>query len=240
MNRWLLGFPEQATAAMQDALRLVGELRHPQTTGLALSFSTWLQHQRGEHEAARQSAEQLTALSEAHGFRPYLDYAAVLRHVYDLESTDVEVLRQLCNRELAGLALSQWRRAFCICVLAERCAQTGHANEARSALATLVAADLGTFYGSEIARVEGELILKAQAPDAGEAEKRFRRALEIARARAMKSFELRAAMSLARLWRGQGRRGEARELLAPLYGWFTEGFDTADLRAAKALLEELK
>jgi len=239
MNRWLLGFPDQAVVDMQDAIRLANELQHPQTMGLALAFSTWLQHQRGEQEAARRNAEQLIALSEAHGFRPYLDYATVLRHVYDLESTDVQVLRELCTRELAALSLSLWRRAFCICVLAERCGQAGHTIEALAVMASLSASDRETFYAAEISRVDGELILSSVAPDSVEAEGRFRRALEIAREQAMKSFELRAAMSLARLWRDKGRREDARELLAPVYGWFTEGFETADLKSARALLSEL-
>ena len=239
MNRWLLGYPDRASADMHEALRIADELRHPQTKGIALSFATWLQHQRGEHETALRNAEQLITLSEAHGFRPYLDYAFVLRHVYNPESTNVDVLRDLCNRELAALALSQWRRGFCICVLAERCAQVGHVNEARSAMATLAAVDRETFYAAEILRIEGEILLKGAGADTTGAEHRFRRALEIARERAMKSIELRAAMSLARLHRDEGRRKEARELLAPVYGWFTEGFDTADLRAARSLLEEL-
>jgi predicted ATPase len=91
---------------------------------------------------------------------------------------------------------------------------------------------------AEVHRIAGEIALKSQ-PDAAKAEKHFERALVVARQQQAKSWELRAAMSMARLWRDQGKRDEARELLTPVYGWFTEGFDTLDLKEAKALLEEL-
>jgi predicted ATPase len=95
-----------------------------------------------------------------------------------------------------------------------------------------------SWWEAEIARIEGVLALKA-LPDAAKAEAYFERALAVARQQQAKSWELRAAMSLARLWRDQGKVQQARELLAPVYGWFTEGFDTRDLKEAKALLEEL-
>jgi predicted ATPase len=87
--------------------------------------------------------------------------------------------------------------------------------------------------------VAGEIALISSAPDAAKAQAYFQRALEIARAQEARSWELRAAMSLARLWRDSGRRAESRDLLAPVYGWFTEGFDTLDLKEAKTLLDEL-
>ena len=92
---------------------------------------------------------------------------------------------------------------------------------------------------AEVSRVAGEIALLSREPDAGKAQTHFERALAVARQQQAKSWELRAAMSLARLWRDQGKTVEARELLAPVYGWFTEGFETRDLTEAKALLEEL-
>ena len=92
---------------------------------------------------------------------------------------------------------------------------------------------------AEVHRIAGEIALKSFAPDAERAEKHFDRALAVARQQQAKSWELRAAMSTARLWRDQGKLQQARELLAPVYGWFTEGFDTLDLKEAKALLDEL-
>jgi predicted ATPase len=91
----------------------------------------------------------------------------------------------------------------------------------------------------EVHRIAGEIALKSPEPDAAKAEAYFERALSVARAQEAKSWELRAATSLARLWRDQGKRDEAHDLLAPIYGWFTEGFDTLDLKEAKALLDEL-
>ena len=96
-----------------------------------------------------------------------------------------------------------------------------------------------TLCGPEVYRIEGELMLKGANASADAAEERFRKAIELARSRAQKSFELRAAMSLARLWQRQGRNEEARRALADIYGSFTEGFGTADLMTAKALLDEL-
>ena len=92
---------------------------------------------------------------------------------------------------------------------------------------------------AEVHRVAGEIALKSPEPDVAKAQAYFERALSVARAQEAKSWELRAATSLARLWRDQGKRQQARELLAPVYGWFTEGFDTLDLKQAKAVLDEL-
>ena len=96
-----------------------------------------------------------------------------------------------------------------------------------------------TWFEAEVNRIAGEIALRSPKPDAAKAEAYFDRALAVARAQQAKSWELRAAMSMARLWRDQGKRDEARELLAPVYNWFTEGFDTFDLKEAKALLDEL-
>jgi predicted ATPase len=96
-----------------------------------------------------------------------------------------------------------------------------------------------TMYEADIKRTAGEIALMPPDLDAAKAEAYFQRALEISRAQQARSWELRAAMSMARLWRDQGKRQEARDLLAPVYGWFIEGFDTLDLKAAKTLLEEL-
>ena len=95
------------------------------------------------------------------------------------------------------------------------------------------------WFEAEVNRIAGEIALKSPEPDAAKAEAYFERALAVARQQQAKSWELRAAMSMARLWRDQGKRDEARDLLAPVYGWFTEGFDTLDLKEAKALLDEL-
>ena len=127
-------------------------------------------------------------------------------------------------------------------LLAETLALAGKLEEGLAALddalaKTAISGERGL--DAEIHRLRGELTGRLAYPDPAKAEESFRTALAIAREQGTRGYELRAATSLARLWGEQGRRGEARELLAPVYGWFTEGFDTADLKDAKALLEEL-
>jgi predicted ATPase len=104
---------------------------------------------------------------------------------------------------------------------------------------TTVEASKDRQWEAEVHRVAGEIALNSPEPNAVKAEAYFERALTVAREQQAKSWELRAAMSMARLWRDQGKRQQARDLLAPVYGWFTEGFDTLDLKQAKALLDEL-
>jgi predicted ATPase len=96
-----------------------------------------------------------------------------------------------------------------------------------------------TYFTAELLRLRGELMLASPTHGEVSAEKQFQRALMVAREQGAKALELRAAISMVRLWRNQGKRAEARDLLAPIYGWFTEGFDTPDLKEAKALLDEL-
>ena len=132
---------------------------------------------------------------------------------------------------------------FDLALLAEALALAGEIEEGLAALddalAQAVAAGGERGWDAEIHRLRGELTRRLPYPDPAKAEEPFRTALAIAREQGTRGYELRAATSLTRLWRGQGRRGEARDLLAPVYDWFTEGFDTADLKDAKALLDEL-
>ena len=133
-------------------------------------------------------------------------------------------------------------RPHALCLLAEACREAGRLDDGLSALTeALAAADEHEIrhYEAETHRLKGELLLKQDHSNAAEAQSCFQRAIEIARKQSAKSLELRATMSLARLLAKQGRRDEARAMLAEIYGWFTEGFDTADLKDAKALLDEL-
>jgi predicted ATPase len=129
--------------------------------------------------------------------------------------------------------------------LAKACAELGEFNEFNEAWSyideamTTVETTKEKWFEAELHRIAGEIALMSSERDVAKAEAYFERALAVARAQQAKSWELRAAMSMARLWRDQGKRDEARELLAPIYGWFTEGFDTLDLKQAKALLDEL-
>ena len=145
--------------------------------------------------------------------------------------------------------LAAWRatraetmRPYFLALLAAASAQVGQQEKGLTQLAEALAMANDTEerrHEAELYRLKGELLLARSAEHDTEAETCFRQALDIARRQQAKSWELRAAMSLSRLWQRQGKCAEARALLAPVYGWFTEGFDTADLQEAKALLEEL-
>ena len=129
-------------------------------------------------------------------------------------------------------------RPLCLVLLAEAAGHVGQVEEGLRLLAEALTALEASGQGDLLAeayRLQGELLLRQAAPDAAQAEACFQQALAIARRQQAKSWELRAAMSLARLWQQQGKRAEARELLAPIYGWFTEGFDTADLQEAEGV-----
>jgi predicted ATPase len=145
-----------------------------------------------------------------------------------------------------GLAASRERRVardgpYHLALLAEASTQVGQTAAGLEALAealATVAQSAARWWEAELHRLRGELLLQSAVAQAGEAEACVQQALAVARRQQAKSLELRAAMSLARLWQRQGKRNKARELLAPIYGWFTEGFDTADLQEAAALLDE--
>jgi predicted ATPase len=135
-----------------------------------------------------------------------------------------------------------WTPAY-LSYLARACAELGEFDNASRCIGeamTALQATMESWYEADISRIAGEIALLSPDPDTAKAEAYFERALAIAREQQAKSWELRAAMSMARLWRDQGKCDAARELFAPVYGWFTEGFDTLDLKDAKALLDELR
>ena len=145
----------------------------------------------------------------------------------------ITVWRSMGSTVFIPLALLHLARAY---------AELGQLNDARRCIDEAMTAVENTnerWFEAEVNRIAGEIALKSPEPDAAKAEAYFERALAVARKQRAKSWELRAAMGMTRLWRDQGRRDEARDLLAPVYGWFTEGFDTLDLKKAKALLDEL-
>jgi tetratricopeptide (TPR) repeat protein len=236
--RWLLGHPDRAVEHAQDALRLAEELRQPQTLTVTLWFVALLQYQRGERVAAAETAQRLLAVIDAYGFVPWSDVTIVVPPAADAARLDAAALAEL-HRRLMRVPTAAWRQVFALCVLAQTAHEAGYPAEGRRALASIGETNRQAFLAPEICRLEGELLLQEAASNADEAERRFRTALDIARRRSEKSLELRAMMSLARLLAARGGRDEARRQLAEIYGWFTEGFDTRDLRAAKALLSEL-
>jgi DNA-binding winged helix-turn-helix (wHTH) protein/tetratricopeptide (TPR) repeat protein len=240
LTRWLLGYPDGALGALHDVLRLVEGRQHPLTTVNALWFKAWVHHQRGDGDTAAAIAADVIAMSAEHGFTGWPDAALPLTHGGAGRRLDTPALAELQRRLVsAWTGGAVWRQVFCLCVLAEIHAEAGRVEEAVGALASIPPEAREVFCAPEIHRIEGELLLRRAPTPMDEAERHFRAAIEIARARSERSFELRAATSLARLWWRGNRHEDARRLLAGVYGWFTEGFATADLRDARSLLDEL-
>jgi predicted ATPase len=146
----------------------------------------------------------------------------------------------LATLQQTGLKLY---RPYFLALLAEACGQAGQLEAGLTVLAetlTLVTTTEERWWEAELYRLQGALLLQRPRPDVGQAEACFQQALEVAHHQQAKALELRAALSLARLWQGQGKQATARQLLMESYNWFTEGFDTADLQEARVLLEELE
>jgi predicted ATPase len=199
---------------------------------------------RRDVPAVHEHAEAAIALSTEQGFTLWAAWGTSLHGwALAMQGQGEEGLRQVRQGidacRATGTAL--YVQYFCT-VLAEISAHLGHLEDGFQALAeahTLMEQHEDRWWAGEIARLRGVLLLRQPGTPQAEAEAWLLRSLDVARRQEAKSLELRAAMSLSRLWQQQGKRADARELLAPIYGWFTEGFDTADLQEAKALLEEL-
>ena len=197
----------------------------------------WVQYQRGEHELAAESTARQLALAQEHGFEHWTDSAQVIPLAARKAPLACDTLDDVYGR-LMAIRSAAWRRVFCLSILAELCIDAGDLVRARRFLGSLRDEDRAAFCASEIQRIEGEILLREGA--VADAERWFHTAIELARDRSEKSLELRATVSLARLWQRQGKQAEARARLTEIYGWFSEGFDTADLRVAHVLLDELK
>ena len=236
LDQWLLGYPDQALATVQDAMRLAEALRHPLTSVHALWFLTLVRYLRGERAGAVHAGERMITTAEAHGFSSMIVDTAVVLHAAREDSPSLEGLVAL-RRLHDGAQTRAWRRVFATCVLAEMYDAAGTPEEGLRILATLGEFREHGYYVTELFRVQGELLLKVAS--SADAERSFHTAIDLAHGRDAKSLELRAATSLARLWSRQDRRDDARRALAGVYDWFTEGHDTADLRAARTLLHEL-
>jgi TOMM system kinase/cyclase fusion protein len=239
---WLLGYPDQALRRSHEALTLARELAHPLSLVVALDYAAWLHQLCHEPSATQKYAKAAMALAREHGFPQYealgwLFWGWALAEQGQGEE-GVAALRQgMAAQRAAGAEII---RPYSLAMLAEAGQKEPEAGLAAlaEALAIVDTTD-ERWWEVELYRLKGELLLRQLVPDALEAESCFRQALDIARRQEAKSLELRAAMSLSRLWQHQGKSTEAHELLAPIYRWFTEGFDTADLQEAKALLEAL-
>jgi predicted ATPase len=241
---WDLGYPDQAVQRDQEALALAHVLAHPYDLVDALLQSAHLHRRRQEWQTVQTHVEAILALATEHGFARYAALGVFFRgKALAAQGQGAEGIAQM-RQGLAALRATgagSGMSAF-LTLFAEAYGQVGQAEEGLHLVAeALAVVDTtgGRAYKAELHRLRGELLLRQAVPDAPQAEACFQQALEVARRQQAKSWELRAAMSLSRLWQQQEKQAEARALLAPIYGWFTEGFDTADLQEAKALLEEL-
>jgi predicted ATPase len=242
---WLLGYPDQALAQSQASWSLAQELAHPYSLVAAQILLAWLHQFRQEAQATYDRAADSTALATQQGFPLFVAWGTVpqgwARARQEQWAAGIATMRQ--GLEAAIATGSEVFYPYFLGLLAAACGAAGQPEEGLRLLAEaqdVVARTGERFYEAELYRLTGVLHL-TQAPAAqAEAELHMRHALDITRHQQAKCLELRAAMSLSRLWKRQGKRGEARELLAPIYGWFTEGFDTTDLQEAKALLDALR
>jgi predicted ATPase len=242
---WRLGYPEQALHRSHEALTLAAELSHPFNLTHALGYAVMLHLDRREWHMAQEQNEAMMALATEHGFAPMVAAAAGYRAGLALrtQGQGEEIIALLQQRLAARRATGAPPRAGQLATLAEAYRHAGQIEEGLRLLAeALAVADTTGERVDEarLHRLRGEFLLALSADNLAEAEACFQQALAVARHQQAKSRELQAAMSLGRLWQRQGKRTEAYELLAPIYGWFTEGFDTADLQEARALLEELE
>jgi predicted ATPase len=244
MTLWLLGYPEQALTRDHEALALAHELSHPYSLASARCWAAYIYQLRRDMSAVHEHAEAAVALSTEQGFPLWRTRGTIVRGwALALQGQGAEGLTQLRQ----GIAAYQATGAalfvpYFWTLLAEVCDHLGHAEDGLQALAeahTLVEQQEERWWEAEVHRLRGVLLLRQPGTLQEEAETCFRHALDIACSQQAKSLELRAARSLARLWQQQGKRQAAYDLLAPVYHWFTEGFDTADLQDAKALLDEL-
>jgi len=241
---WQLGYSEQALQRANEAIALGQRLSDPRSLVHAGLFVGVLRQYRREVSAARENAEMMIAISAEHGLTDYSAFATSLcGWAMAEQGRRQEGIAQIQE----GLAMSRATgaeilRPYFLSLLAEAYIETGRLDDGMSALTgALEAADEheNRHYEAETYRLKGELVLRRHNSNAAESQRCFQRAIEIARSQSAKSWELRATMSLARLIAWHGRRDEARAMLAEIYNWFTEGFDTADLKDAKALLDEL-
>jgi predicted ATPase len=236
---WLLGYPEQALKIGHETVALAKSLAHPFSLELSLLFNGMLRVDRGEPEIALQQlgAAEALASEQRLGFiwEPRFLRGAALSIQGAFEEA-AACLREGLDGRLGALTF----RPYGLARLAEAMVRRNEHTAAFAAASEGLKVQETTGYGhwgAELHRLKGVALVGLNRID--EAQATFADALRVARGQQAKSYELRAATSLARLWGEQGRRNEALELVAPVYGWFTEGFDTADLKEAKALLDHL-
>jgi predicted ATPase len=242
---WVLGYPAQAVQRSQEAVALAEELGQPSSLALALYFDAHLRQYHRDASGVREKAEATMAVATEHGFSFWLAAALIIRGWALAERGEaahgIAELRHGLNAWMATGGAIQ--RTYNLALLAEALGQEGRIDEGLGVLAEALGQVDHTaeaFHQAELYRLRGEFLLRQGPADVAcrAAEASFRQALDIARRQQARSLELRAAMSLTRLYQAQGRQAEARPILEECYRWFTEGFDTHDLQEARLLLEE--
>jgi predicted ATPase len=249
---YLLGYPDQALARSQEALGLARQTAHPFSVAHACHFAARLHRRRGELTDAQALEEASQALCHAQGFAQEIAEAMVVQGGDLVRQGQIAAgLGQMRQGIEASRATGcELRRPWLLSALAVAYGQAGQVDEGLAVLDEalgIVETTGKRLDEAGLYRRKGELLMQQsqgrQTTDPRqawqEAEACFQQALMVARRQQGRLMELRAATSLARLWKSQGNRNEAHELLAPVYSWFTEGFDTVDLREAKMLLAEL-
>jgi predicted ATPase len=241
---WLLGYPDQAVGRSREAIALSRELGQPSSLALALYFGAVLQQYRRDGPRVQESAEAIMAVAKEHEFSFWFATGQTMQGWALVEQGKWARGMALLRRGVSKFAATggTTHRTYHLAGLAEAMGRAGQIEEGLRVLAEALAQVHATsegFHGAELYRLQGELLLCREPGEVAcrEAETCFRRALALARQQQARSLELRAAMSLTRLYRKEGRPAEARPILAECYAWFTEGFETPDLKEAKALLE---
>jgi class 3 adenylate cyclase/predicted ATPase len=237
---WQLGYPTASRNDAERAVKNAREMGHATTLMYALSRAATSHTFCGNYAAAHVQVDELIALADEKGKALGTALRGRLFALTGKASDAVRAITSgITSLRSTGATLNEpWHLWY----LAMAYAELGQLDDAWRCVDDAiekVERSKEKWCEAEVNRVAGEVALKSPAPDTEKVEKYFDRALAVARAQQAKSWELRAAMSMARLWRSQGKPQQARELLAPVYGWFTEGFDTRDLKEAKALLDEL-
>jgi predicted ATPase len=240
---FILGYPSRALSRSRDTLSWARELNYPHALVHSLNTISTYNLVRCTDTEAKAMLEEQVALAEEHRISFWLPFATLmLGRVLALQGETARGLG-LSRKSFADMTATHQAlfTPFNLALIAQTCESVGQIDEALDLLADALEAVERTgerHSEAELHRLKGEwLLVHRRQP--GEAEDSLKRALAVARRQDAKMFELRAATSVARLWRDQGKRHEARDLLAPVYGWFAEGFDTLDLKGAKALLDEL-
>jgi predicted ATPase len=236
---WVLGYPDRAVFSTNEALALADEIAHPFSREVALEYAGLVRLNRGEPELSLAHWATAEALRTEHRVAYVIDPLFFLGAAQVAQGAPADAAASIRKSFQPGRLGTLWR-PYGLFVLAQALTQQGSHDEALATLAEgfeRIEVTGERVWQAELHRVHGSVLLAQNKLD--ESQAAFKQAIRTAQAQQAKSLELRAARDLARLWGEQGKRAEAHDLLAPIYGWFIEGFDTADLKEAKVVLDEL-